>query len=484
MSSSSNDYSFGNFDLLSFISDRARDRNPVYFWENVPHVDNPHPKPIQLIGGLPNYQFFPITSADIHLRQCPFNSEFKTFTSDAVSNNPLTTIDIKNSLQYSNQDGLNPLLDQISQFVERVVKPISDDWKPICTLGGADGIAKCFDIFINPGDTVLFEEFTFTPVLNNLKNTGGIPVPIKMNQILKNGGDFDYFEELQTLLENWTTLNPNLRFPKILYTIPNGHNPLGLAQTLENKKKIYNLAEKYNFLIMEDEPYSYLNFDKFDDPNTNYSLSNDEFIDSLNPSYLTLDKSGRVIRIETYSKIFAPGMRLGYIIAHEKLIPFLSRSAETYTRAPNGFSQMFLNNTINSLGGIEGWIHWITQIRNEYLKRKNIYVSKLFKTQAYNKKYIDIIDPNCGMFVAVVVNVENHKLFNGENYNELMDQFYIKCVESGVLVVLGRNMSVDSNFSESRSNFVRTAICFVDTPDILVEAAERISTAAIKLFEE
>ncbi|KAG0684407.1 hypothetical protein C6P40_002919 [Pichia californica] len=473
-----------DFKFQSFVSERAKQRKPHNFWSNVPKVNNPHPNPIQLIGGLPNYQFFPVDSIDVHLRNEPFsNNDEKLFTLNSVSPDNDNIIDIKTALQYSEVSGINPLLNQIKQFVKRVPRPITNNWDVVCTLGGSDGIGKTFDILINPGDCVLFEEFTFTPVIGLLKERGGIPIPIKIENILENS-IVDYATELENLLKNWSTLKPNLPKPKVLYTIPNGHNPLGLAQSIEHKKKIYKLAETYNFIILEDEPYSYLNFDKYNDPNTNFNLTNDEFINSLNPSYKTIDVSDRVIRVETFSKIFAPGMRLGFIVAHPKFIPYYNSSAALFTRSPNGYSQIFLNNTIIQLGGIEGWIKWIIKVRNEYLKRKNVYVTSLINSKAYEKGYLNPIDPNCGMFVPIIVNVKNHKNFNGENFDELMDQFYIKAVQSGVLVVLGRNMTVDNKLSASRSNFIRTAICYVDSHDILKEAVSRLNEATINFFED
>lgn len=475
------------FPLLELIADRVKARTPHMFWSNVPKVENPHPQPIQLIGGLPNHELFPVTSFDVHLREKPFdNSHDKIFKSVAVAPNT-EIVDIKNALQYSDLKGLDPLREQIRRFVKRVARPVTDAWDVVMTLGGSDGIAKAFDLLVNPGDTVLFEEFSFIPVLGNLEERGGIAVPIKIPNILgedENSDSFNYADELENMLENWSTLKPGLPKPKALYTIPNGHNPTGLAQSMKHKKKIYELAEKYNFIIIEDEPYSYLNFDKYDDPNTKYNLTNDEFIESLNPSYKTIDVSGRVIRVETFSKIFAPGVRLGFIVAHPKFLSFINSSAALYTRSPNGFSQLFLNNAIIQLGGVEGWINWITKVRNEYLQRKNVYVKALFESAAHQKGYLRPIDPNCGMFVPIVLNIKKHKNFTDDNYDELMEQFYVKSVQAGVLVVLGRNMSIDNKFSAERSNFLRTAICYVDTHDILKEAASRLSEATINFFED
>lgn len=88
-------------------------------------------------------------------------------------------------------------------------------------------------------------------------------------------------------------------------------------------------------------------------------------------------------------------------------------------------------------------------------------------------------DSNCGMFVPVVIYLKKHEKFTGDNYHELMDLFYTKSVQSGVLVVLGRNMSSDKKLSAPRSNFIRTTICFVDIHDILKEAVSRLNEATI-----
>ena len=473
------------FPLLSLLSNKAKERNILRFWDDVPKVQNPASDIIPLVGGLPNHGFFPVTHVEVNLRSTPFEAADASKIvkiNDVAASKASDALDIKNAFQYADQNGHANLREHIKQFVKRVVKPVRDDWTVACTLGGSDGIKKCFDIFLDAGDTILFEEFTFIPVLNDLYDRGAIPVPVKLSKIISDHS-FEYYEELKDLLENWSTLKPGLPKPKVLYTIPNGHNPLGLAQTLDHKKKIYELAETHNFIIMEDEPYAYLNFDKHDNPNTKYDLTNDEFIDSLKPSYLTLDTSGRVVRIETFSKIYAPGLRLGFMVFNQNFYKYFSDSAELISRSPSGLSQLFVNNTIVELGGIEGWIHWITQVRNEYLRRKNIYVKSLLQTEAADKGYLSPIEPDCGMFVSLVINAEKHKDFNGENYNELMDRFYIKCVENGVVVVLGRNMSVDKTFSVARSTFIRTAVSFLDDRETFKEVSVRLNKAALALFE-
>lgn len=110
-----------------------------------------------------------------------------------------------------------------------------------------------------------------------------------------------------------------------------------MTQTLEFRKEIYALAEKYDFAIIEDDPYGYLSLPAYRPPQGIFQLKEfltvDEYIaDHLVPSYLTIDTTGRVIRIETFSKLFAPGLRLGFMVAHKDFINAISNYQHVVTR--------------------------------------------------------------------------------------------------------------------------------------------------------
>ena len=92
----------------------------------------------------------------------------------------------------------------------------------------------------------------------------------------------------------------------MLYTVPVGGNPTGVSQTLERKKEIYQIAREHNLLILEDDPYYYLQFgDKI-------------------PSYLSMDVDGRVLRFDSMSKILSSGLRVGWATGPTELVNVLN----------------------------------------------------------------------------------------------------------------------------------------------------------------
>jgi DNA-binding transcriptional MocR family regulator len=119
-----------------------------------------------------------------------------------------------------------------------------------------------------------------------------------------------------------------------------GDNPTSGVVGMKRRKEIYALASKYDIVIIEDDPYWYLQYpsaavheakargyDTLQGQQTHkpVTASGYEFIDSLIPSYLSIDVDGRVIRLDTFSKTVAPGCRLGYVTAQPEVIERLTR---------------------------------------------------------------------------------------------------------------------------------------------------------------
>ena len=182
-----------------------------------------------------------------------------------------------------------------------------------------------------------------------------------------------------------------------------GQNPTGALLSVERRKAIYALCVKYDVLIIEDDPYWYLQYPSAtsDSLSTNYNTprsSGFPFLDSLIPSYLSVDYQGRVIRLDTFSKTVAPGCRLGWITAQPDLIGKILLYTQTCTQQPSGFVQamiaqlvmgssetpiastpsllpsLFGGNTVNlastqSGWQVAGWVRWLEGLRGNYERR-------------------------------------------------------------------------------------------------------------------
>lgn len=201
-----------------------------------------------------------------------------------------------------------------------------------------------------------------------------------------------------------------------------GQNPTSGVLSLQRRREIYALCSKYDIIIVEDDPYWYLQFPSStavnttttsDAGNTNFNpniqiLANGEprpeswkssgyaFLDSLVPSYVNVDTDGRVIRLDTFSKTVAPGCRLGWITAQPDLIERILRITETSTQQPSGFVQSMIAELVlgpdhsglndppkkSSKGGkgglsdgqgwkADGWVRWLEGLRGNYERRMN-----------------------------------------------------------------------------------------------------------------
>ncbi|MFC7072991.1 PLP-dependent aminotransferase family protein [Halovenus rubra] len=164
----------------------------------------------------------------------------------------------------------------------------------LVTNGATDAIDTVCRAFLEPGDTLIVEKPTFMGVLGVFRNFGvnivGVPVD-------DDGMDV---EALADLLETRQTAGQES--PKLLYTIPDFHNPTGTTLSRERRERLLELATEYEFGILEDGAYSDLWLDE-----------------QAPPPIATLDTSERVIRVGSFAKTVAPGIRMGWLTAPSKI---------------------------------------------------------------------------------------------------------------------------------------------------------------------
>lgn len=478
------------------ISKRSVNRSYAHFSggkDDIPPPNfKPHPKPMIISLGTPNKGFFPVKDVTVTLNEYPFqdtlfaNEQMKEsiINIEAAYDKQEGLIGAAQALEYGNVKGAPEFLSLINEFVEKVTKPAFSEWEIIATTGSGDGLHRVADAIVDEGDVVLMEEFTFTPFINAVKNCGGTAIPVKLS-FGKTSADLDV-EYLADLLENWDTLRPELkgRKPKAFYTIPTCQNPTGITQLVETRKRVYELASIHDFIIIEDDPYGYLTLPAVAKPDLanlkQYEIGLDDYLENhLYPSYLQFDTVGRVVRLDTFSKIFTPGTRLGWIVAHKNIIASIFKYTNIIIRAPSGVSQMLVVNIIKQkFGGIDGFLEWILKMRLAYTHRRNVLVSTLLESEAHQKGYLRVISAEAGMFASVGLNFPE-----GTDNIAKMKMLNFKFLEHGVSIVQGFRMAVDEEFSRKDCNFLRISFAPLDDDASLEEASKRIGSAVVEFFE-
>lgn len=177
---------------------------------------------------------------------------------------------------------------------------------PVDNISLTSGSMQALDLvlrtFINPGDTVITEELTYSGTL-------GIMRHLKANIV---GIPMDYTDgmKMDALEEKLKELKSKKIRPKLIYTTANHQNPTGAILSLERRKRMLELAQAYDTLIVEDDCYGDI-----------------DFVPNPTPASLfKLDQSNRVIFVATFSKILGAGVRQGYFVARPPYYEMIHRN--------------------------------------------------------------------------------------------------------------------------------------------------------------
>jgi 2-aminoadipate transaminase len=167
----------------------------------------------------------------------------------------------------------------------------------IVTNGSSHALALAAELLVDVGDPVIVEAPTFSGTLYNLRRFGPELIGVSLDD------EGIRTDEVEDRLKD---LARQGRRAKLIYTIVNFQNPAGMTQSLRRRTELLDLADKYDTMILEDDAYGELRYDG-------------EPIRSL----FGLDRSNRVMRAGTLSKILGAGVRLGWLLAPKELIPKL-----------------------------------------------------------------------------------------------------------------------------------------------------------------
>lgn len=431
-------------DFSYLFSEETKARKPSPLKTCIHHFGNPNL--IFLGGGLPLSDYFPWDNLNAESPLPPFSKGIGAAPTGSkedtlnllVKKNEKEGHDIplSRSLQYGHTNGQPELLDFLRTHNKEIHEFKYADWDVIASIGNTNSWESTLRVFCNKGDVVLTEEYSFASSLAACEAQGitTIPVPIDACGIVP--------EKLEDLLDNWTSDAPK---PKLLYTIPTGQNPTGTSLPGDRKEAIYRIAQKHDFLIVEDEPYYFLQVgDYIEDQKKREEVysgpkqSHQEFKKSLVKTFLSCDTEGRVIRLDSFSKILGPGTRLGWITASQKLLKAYISLHEMTIQSPSGFSQSIVAGTLHRWGQA-GYLDWLIGLRHEYVGKRDHTIDSLAKYLPKSDVFV-VVPPVAGMFFTINVDASAHPEFKTKYDSDpvkVENAIYEKVISYGVLVVPG-----------------------------------------------
>lgn len=357
-----------------------------------------NPEVISLAGGMPDPTTFPTEELNEVVKQ----------------------ILAKNSacaLQYSSTEGLTELREFILNWLDEAKEKAGLD-NIMITSGSQQGLDLVSKVLLNPGDTLIVELPSYLAALNAFRSYGGEMAGIPMDD---EGMQIDILEETLTKLKN------DRKKVKFIYTISNFQNPAGVTMSLARRKKILEVAKKYEVLILEDNPYDKLRFEG-------------EPI----PSIYSLDNEGYVISLGTFSKILCPGLRLAWILGNKEIIEKLVIMKQATDLCTTVFNQLIAyeyccQNDIDK--NIESNVEIYRRKRNAMLEA----LDKYFPVEVTWTK------PQGGFFVFATL---PEYIDTGEMFKE--------AIEENVAYVPGGPFFADGK----GQNTMRLSFCFPSVEDI------------------
>lgn len=197
------------------------------------------------------------------------------------------------ALNYSPNPGITALREFLAARMARIEDIHCSPEEILVCSGGLEGIRHAFNALVNPGDPVLAEDPTYMVALQVCRELAGVPVGV--------AGDGEGLIP-EALDETVVRLAREGRPPRILYVGPTFNNPTGRTWSLARRRAVLEVAERHDLAVVEDHAYGELRYDG-------------EWL----PSLKSLAPE-RVIFIHTFSKIFGPGLRLGWVAADARLI--------------------------------------------------------------------------------------------------------------------------------------------------------------------
>ena len=330
----------------------------------------------------------------------------ETFPMEEIRNTMSEVIDKYGSkaFQYGATQGVPELREEVAKRCGVTVDRVQ------ITSSSQQGIDVCTRVLVNPGDVILTSSPSYLGALQSFRSYRADIRGVKHN------ADLEAFQ--QSYEDVIAQVREEGKQIKFLYMIPDFQNPSGESLTLDERKMLVALAQKHDFLIVEDSPYRELRYEGEHIP-TMYSLDPD-----------------RVIHLGSFSKIFAPGFRLGWAIAHPEILDKIYVCKQSLDLCPPIFDQYVAAEFLAS-----------GRLDQNLLKSIELYKGKrdllLGLLEEYMPEGVSWTHPEGGLFLFLTM---------PEGFDAV--KFYDKALDAGVAYVAGEFFHPDgSGKNTMRMNF-------------------------------
>ncbi|WP_207345683.1 aminotransferase class I/II-fold pyridoxal phosphate-dependent enzyme [Arthrobacter sp. E3] len=329
------------------------------------------------------------------------------------------------ALQYGGGQGTLELRTQICQVMAAEGIVGADPDNVVITAGSQSAQDVAAKVFCNPGDVILLENPTYVGALNTFEAYEVDIQPVA-------GDEHGLIpDELRSTIARVQGEGKTI---KLLYTIPNFNNPSGVMLAPERRQEIVDICREANILVLEDNPYGLLKFD------------------GVLPQPLRAANPEDVLYLGSFSKIFAPGLRIGWALVPAHLKQRYYLASEAVTLCPPTFNQLLVSEYLNKYD----WQGQIATYRELYAQRCAALLGAL---DEFMPEGVSWTRPEGGFFVWLTLpeGIDTYPLL-------------YKGIDAGVVFVPGAAFSAD----DGPSNKLRLAFSAVP-PEALREGVKRLA---------
>lgn len=315
---------------------------------------------------------------------------------------------------YPEITGYEPLRDSISKFLFENSNILVNKDQILITSGGQQALDIISKTLINQGDCILVENPTYSGALSAFESRGAKIIGVPM---LEDGIDINL---LRAHIRRYS--------PKFLYIMTNFQSPTTYSYSNSKKDELLSLAYEYGFYIIEDDFLTDLSFNE-----------------TIDLPLKSKDKYDNVIFIKSFSKIFMPGVRIGFITLPNKLFKDIIKAKHTTDISSSGFLQRAFDEYLRK----GYWKEHIKKVREVYKEKYDFFISELNRLRVYG---IEFTPPNGGLSIWI-------KLPKDIDGVEL----YKECIEYNLSIVPGKVFFTDSSLY---SNYIRLSFSTVNNEEI------------------